>query len=153
MFSDRQMNNRINRTHEKSLRIVYNDTSSNFPHLLRKDNSVSIHQWHLQLLMSEIFKTNLGLNPCFMKRIFVQKSTSYNLQMNNLLGVPRSQTVSYGIQSAVFLGCSLWLRVPDEANTSRTIDDFKNFIKHWKGQDKCPCKICRHYVAQVGILT
>ena len=103
--------------------------------------------------MSEIFKTNLGLNPCFMKRIFVQKSTSYNLRMNNLLDVPRPQIVFYGIQSAVFLGCSLWLRVPDEAKTSRTIDDFKNFIKHWKGHDKCPCKICRHYVAQVGFLT
>ena len=44
MFSDRQMNNRINRIHEKALRIVCNDTSSNFPDLLRKDNSVSIHQ-------------------------------------------------------------------------------------------------------------
>ena len=28
-----------------------------------------------------------------MKRIFVQKSTSYNLRMNNLLDVPRPQTV------------------------------------------------------------
>ena len=153
MFSDRQMNNRSNSIHEKALRIVYNDTSSKFPDLLRKDNSVSIHQWHLQLLMSEIFKTNLGLNPCFMKRIFAQKSTSYNLRMNNLLDVPRPQTVSYGIQSAVFLGCSLWLRVPDEAKTSRTIDDFNNSIKHWKGQNKCLCKICRNCVAQLGFLT
>ena len=71
-----------------------------------------------------------------MKRIFVQKSTSYKLQMNNLLDVPQPQTVSYGIQSAVFLGYSLWLRVPDEPMTSRTIDTFKNFIDHWKGQDK-----------------
>ena len=47
------------------------NTSSNFPELLQKDNSVSIQQWHLQLLMSKIYKTNLGLNPCFVKRIFV----------------------------------------------------------------------------------
>ena len=84
-----------------------------------------------------------------MKRIFVQKSTSYNLRMNNLLDVPRPQTVSYGIQCAVFLGCSLWLRVPDEVKTSRTIDDFKNFIKHWKGQEKCPCKILSTHVTKM----
>jgi len=44
MFSDRRMNNRINRIHEKALLIIYNDTSSNFPELLQKDNAVSIHQ-------------------------------------------------------------------------------------------------------------
>ena len=70
MFSGRRMNSRINRTHKKVLRIIYNDTSFNFPELLQKDNSVSIHHWHSQLLMSEIYKTNLGPNPCFVKRIF-----------------------------------------------------------------------------------
>ena len=74
MFSDRRMNNRIYRIHEKALRIIYNDTSSNFSELLQKDNSVSTHQWYLLLLMSEIYKTNLGLNPCFMKRIVAQKN-------------------------------------------------------------------------------
>ena len=152
MFSDRRMNNRINRIHEKALRIINNDTPSNFPELLQKDSSVSIHQWHLQLLMSEIYKTYLCLNPCFMKRIFAKKITSYNLRMNSL-ELQRIKTVSYGIQSAVFLGSSLWLTMPVEAKNSRTIDEFKNVIKHWKGQDNCPCRICRKYVAQVGFLT
>ena len=54
MFSDRRMNNRVIPIHERVLRIMNNDISSNFPELLQKDNSVSVHQWHLQLLMSEI---------------------------------------------------------------------------------------------------
>ena len=33
------------------------------PHKRKKDNPVWIHQWHLQLLMSEIYNTNWGLNP------------------------------------------------------------------------------------------
>ena len=41
MSYDRRVNNRINRIHEKALRIIYNDTSSNFPELLQKDNSVN----------------------------------------------------------------------------------------------------------------
>jgi len=86
-----------------------------------------------------------------MKRISAQKRTSYNLQMNSL-ELPRIKTVSYGIQSAVFLAWSLWLTVPDEAKNSRTIDEFKNVIKHCKSQEHCPCRICRQYVAQVGFL-
>jgi len=84
-----------------------------------------------------------------MKRIFAQKRTSYNLRMNRI----RIKTVSYGIQSAVFLGSSLWLTVPDEAKNSKTIDEFKSVIKHWKGHENCLLRICRQYVAQAGFLT
>ena len=86
-----------------------------------------------------------------MKRIFPQKRSPYNLRMNSS-ELPRIKTVSYGIQSAVFLGSSLWLTVPDEAKISITIDEFKNVIKHWKSQENCPCRICRQYVAQVSFL-
>ena len=41
MFCSRNMNNRINRIHERSLRIVYNDFTSTFSELLEKDSSVS----------------------------------------------------------------------------------------------------------------
>ena len=71
--------------------------------------------------------------------------------MNNL-ELPRIKTVSYGIQNAVFLGSSFWLTVPDEAKNFRTIDEFKNVIKHWKCQENCHCRICRQYVVQVGFL-
>ena len=44
MFHSRELNNRINRIHERSLRIVYNDKQSTFHELLMRDNSVTIHQ-------------------------------------------------------------------------------------------------------------
>ena len=43
MFHNGSLNNKINRLHERCLRIIYNDRSSNFEELLNKDNSVSIH--------------------------------------------------------------------------------------------------------------
>ena len=70
----------------------------------------------------------------------------------NSLELPRIKTVANGVQSAVFSGYSLWLTVPDEAKNSRTIAEFKNVIKHWNGQENCPCRICRQYLAQVGFL-
>ena len=51
------MNNKINRLHERALRIAYKDYASSFESLLEKDRSVTIHQKNVQLLMTEMFKT------------------------------------------------------------------------------------------------
>ena len=40
MFHSRGLNNKINRIHERALRIAYNDTSSLYGELLTKDRSV-----------------------------------------------------------------------------------------------------------------
>ena len=56
MFHDRATNSRINKIHERALRIVYRDTESFFDELLAKDNSVSVHQRNLQLLMISLSK-------------------------------------------------------------------------------------------------
>ena len=75
MFCDRQMNNRINRIHEMSLRLDY---ESSFQTLLENDNSTSIHDKNLQLPLIEIYKTLHNLNPSFMKEIFTERNTCYN---------------------------------------------------------------------------
>ena len=70
------MSNKIYRTHEQDLRIVYNDTSSNCIVLLLKGKSVPVHLWHFQLLMLKIYERILILNTCFVKRLFVQRNMS-----------------------------------------------------------------------------
>ena len=55
MFHDRGVNSKINHIHERALRIVYQDFTSSFAKLLINDNSVSIHQRNLQLLVTEIY--------------------------------------------------------------------------------------------------
>ena len=42
MFHSRKLNNRINRLHERSLRVVYRDNISFFDELLFKDKSFTI---------------------------------------------------------------------------------------------------------------
>ena len=54
MFHDRKSNNKINKIHERVLRIIHRNSTSNFEELLTKSNSVSIHQKNLQLLLIEI---------------------------------------------------------------------------------------------------
>ena len=49
-------NNKINRLHERCLRIIYNDKRSSFNALLEKDGSVSIHERNIEILAIEMFK-------------------------------------------------------------------------------------------------
>ena len=50
MFHSRHLNNKINRIHERALRIAYKDYESSFNTLLEKDNSVSFMQRTCKLL-------------------------------------------------------------------------------------------------------
>ena len=59
MFNDRGLNNKINRLHERALRIVYRDDVLSCEDLLKKDNSVTIHQQNLQVLAVELYKVNM----------------------------------------------------------------------------------------------
>ena len=54
MFHSRTINNKINRFHERALRIVYSDFKSSFEGLLMKGNSLSIHERNMQNLTIEI---------------------------------------------------------------------------------------------------
>ena len=54
MFHSRGLNNKINRIHERALRITYNDKSSSYGELLTKDRSVTIHDRNIRALTVEI---------------------------------------------------------------------------------------------------
>ena len=70
MLHGRELNNKINRIHERSLRSVYSDKTSTFQELLDKDNSVSVHHKNIQVLATEIYKTVNGLAPTIMNSVF-----------------------------------------------------------------------------------
>ena len=54
MFNGTQINDKINKLHERALRIVYNDIVTSFEDLLIKDKSFTIHFQNIQLLAIEI---------------------------------------------------------------------------------------------------
>ena len=57
MFCKRKANNKINKLHERALRIIYQDDISNSDELLKKENSFSIHQ-DIQTLAIESYKVH-----------------------------------------------------------------------------------------------
>ena len=63
MFHNRTLNNRINRLHERALRIVYRDPRLSFEELLELDNTFTIHHRNLQKLATEMFKARIISAP------------------------------------------------------------------------------------------
>ena len=70
MFHNREPNTRINRIHERALRMIYDDYKSSFSVLLNKDKSFTIHERNIQTMAIEMHKVYKGLAPDIMKYVF-----------------------------------------------------------------------------------
>ena len=70
MHHSRSLNNRINRLHERTLRIVYKEPYLQFEELLIKDKTVSIHHRNIQILVTELYKIKNNLARTLIYDIF-----------------------------------------------------------------------------------
>ena len=151
MFHSRQFNNRINSLHERALRIVYRDYTSSFKELLKKDNSVTVHQKNLQVLATEIFKTKNGLNPEIMQEVFKFNEHNYGFRSATELVRTNMKTVKYGTETVTNLGAKIWDLVPSEYKELKSIALFKSKISLWE-TDNCPCRLCKTYIQNIGFI-
>ena len=151
MFHSRTMNNKINHTHERALRLVYSDHVSSFDELLKKDRSFSIHQRNIQSLANELYKFFHGLSPSIMKIVFhFNKNISYNLRSRNELYSRNPKTVKYETETISCLAPKIWFLVPNAIKSSKLLDVFKSKIRQWK--PNCPCRLCKNYLRHVSFI-
>ena len=125
MLHSRALNNRINKLHERGLRLVYKDMHLTFDELLRKDGSFTIHHRNLQKLATEIYKIHNNLSPSLMITVFPDRSMPYNLRNIIPFQSTNVSTVSYGTETLFFRGPKTWALVPDGINHSKTLAVFK----------------------------
>ena len=102
MNHNRKINNRINRIHERALRVVYNDDNATFEQLLKKDNAVKIHDRNLQVLATEMFKVKLSIAPVIMNDVFRIRKHSYNTRKADEFQSHCVKTVHYGTGNVSF---------------------------------------------------
>ena len=142
MFCSRMSNSKINRLHEKALRIVYNDYQSTYEELLSHDNSFSIHDQNIHCLATEIYKVANDLSVGDFKNLFDFKD-KYTLH------IPSVNTELKSKNSIRYFGAVIWNAIPFNIKTATSLNAFKNRVKSWKPE--CPCRLCKTYLQGVGL--
>ena len=147
MFHSRTINNKINRLHERALRIVYSDFKSTFEGLLMKGNSFSIHERNIQSLAIEIYKFLNGLSPSFLNNVFHKNiSNSYDLRNHKELYFRNPKTVRYRTETVSYIAPKIWSKVPGTIKMTLSLESFKTKIRKWKSECDCrgctPCWFC-----------
>ena len=151
MFHNRNLNNRINRIHERALRLVYKDSTSTFPELLSNDNSFSIHHRNLQKLAIEMYKVKHNISPQIMNNIFVKKENMYDLRNNPTWKIRAVKSVLHGTESLSFRGPKTWDMLPTDIKKSESLREFVFKVKKWKPEG-CTCRLCKVYITNLGFL-
>ena len=151
MFHSRRTNNKINRLHERALRIVYDDDVSTFDQLLAMDKSFCIHHQNIQRLLIEIYKALHDTSGNSLKELFVKRESTISLLSKPEFVIYSVNSILKGKNSLRYFGSVIWSLLPIENSEDHSISSFITKIKQWK-PIACPCTICRSYVGRVGYI-
>ena len=151
MFHSRKLNTKINKLHERALRIVYKDENLTFQQLLEKDNSFTIHERNLQKLAIEMYKVKHSLSPLPVIELFKRIDNTHNIRNKGCWEIPRARTVNYGIETIRYRGPMTWNLLPSDIKDSESLTIFKTKIRKWKPEG-CTCRLCKHYLFNVGYI-
>ena len=77
MNRNKSINKKINNLHERALKLIYCDHSSNFQELLQKDNSVTIHQRNIQAPAILMYKAVNNTAPTIVSELFSISNGNY----------------------------------------------------------------------------
>ena len=148
MFHSRTLEDRINKLHERALRVVYKDSNLTFEELLEKDNSFTTHHRNLQHLAILMYKVKNNLAPLPVQEIF--KINSSDKAKSDWV-IPKVRTEDNGLDAIRYRGPLTWNLLPEEIKSAKTLKSFKTKVKLWKPHG-CTCRICLSYINGVGYI-
>ena len=146
MNHNKSINNRINSLHERVLRLIYCDDSSNFQELLQRDNSVTRRQKNIQALAILMYKVANSIAPAIVSELFCFSNINYNLKSDFQFHQPSANTVWNGLETISYLGPKLW-----NMKQKSSLSSFKREIKKWIPENR-PRRICKKYLPGVGLI-
>ena len=150
MFHSRIINDKINRLHERYLRLLYGDKSSSFEKLLERDKSVTIYTRNLQILATEMLKVYRNICPPIFSDICHQRGNNYNLRINSDFAMPNVRSVFHGSKSSLYVVPKIWDIVPLQLKELTSVAAFKKGVEEWKSKN-CPYRLCKKNVSNLWI--
>ena len=151
MFHSQCTNSKINRLHERALRIVYDDDISTFDQLLAMGKSFCIHHQNIQRLLIEIYKALHDISGNSLKELLVKTENTISLRSKSELVIPSVNSILKGKNSIRYFCSVIWNSLPIEIGEDHSISSFVTKIKQWN-PITCPCIICKRYISRVGYI-
>ena len=151
MFHSRTMNNRINKLHERALKLVYKNSELSFEELLELDNSKTVHQKNLQRLAIEMYKVKNNIAPLPMRELFIENNDPHDLRNRRLWDIPKVRTVAFGTETIRFRGPKIWETLPTNIQNAETLSAFKTKIKDLRSIE-CSCRLCKAFIPNLGFI-
>ena len=62
------------------------------------------------------------------------------------------KTSNYGLETVSHKAPLLWATFPSEYKNSTTLSKFKTKMKNWRGDEICPCRLCKVYLPNMGYI-
>ena len=128
MFCTKHSIGRITSTHERCLRLIQQNYTSDFEVLLENSKEKPVHQKCIELLMIEVYKYLNSLSPDIMSGIFKLRENAYNLR-NFHIFESQNLRITFGLDSIAYRASQLWKNVPEEIRNSTLLPMFKKKIK------------------------
>ena len=131
----RIINKKINRQHERCLRIIYCDLQLSFEELPEKDSSVSIHERNIQMLATEMYTVSKGMPPPQIPELFARKNEHpYTIRDNTEFLQPFVNSAHCRTESMSYLGPKIWGMVLWFYDTYKNIDSLYNSKRLFKNR-------------------
>ena len=146
MFCYRRIMHKMNKIHERSLRLLLKNYKDGFQDLLRTSGDISIHQRCINFLLTEVYKYIYVLSPEIMNEVFSTRANICNTRQFNVFATHIPTSNRYGLNSIPYKANQLWNVLPKNFKYSPSLTLFKNEMKLWQCFN-CPCK---SYVPNLG---
>ena len=148
MFHNRKINRKINHLQERFLRILYDDSTSSFEDLPKKDNSSKIHHKKIQSLAIELFKVFKGIsNPILY--IFPLRPIDYNLKYQTDVSISRANACHFALNPLQYFVSKVWNVVSPELKNLNNFEMFESEIRKWE-PTHWKCKFFLPYIQNIG---
>ena len=132
---------KIERLHERVIRFIYNDYTSNYLELLSSNDEPTMFLKRVREIAQEVYKTLNGMNPKYTELLLHQRTFISRRPLD--LYVPRVNQETFGYRSYTFEAPSIWNSLPLNIRKVAHYPLFKKLLKMWTGPS-CRCIHCKY---------
>ena len=108
MFCYRGIMHKMNKVHERSLRLLLKNYKDDFQDLLRSSGDISIHQRYINSLLTEVYKYVHGISPEKMSEVFSTRGNIYHTRQFNIFETHMPNSNRYRLNSIPCKTNQLW---------------------------------------------